>query len=197
MNLPNKLSIFRIILVPVITAIFLFPYAQFGIAINIYKIGDVSLSLVDIIVLILFIVASLTDALDGHLARSRNLITSFGKFIDPIADKLLVNTLFILLAYRGTLLLIPVIIMIWRDTMVDGMRMMAGKGGVVVAAQMSGKLKTVFQMITIIVALLANLPFALIGIPMVDILLWASCIISVYSGIQYFQQTSAYILESK
>lgn len=197
MNLPNKLSIFRIILVPVIVIIFLFPYQNFGIHQQVLSMGFVDLPFVNIVTLIIFAIASFTDMLDGKIARSRNLITTFGKFIDPIADKLLVNTLFILLALNGTLNVIAVIIMIWRDTIVDALRMMAASHNVVVAAQMSGKVKTVLQMVTIIFALMLNLPFELIGFPMTKILLWSSTFVSVYSGIMYFNQLKGIVLESK
>ena len=96
MNLPNRLTIFRIVLIPVIILVYLFPYASFGIEPSVFTIGNTSISIVNIIALVVYVVAALTDALDGHIARSRNLITTFGKFADPIADKLLTTTLFLL-----------------------------------------------------------------------------------------------------
>ena len=134
MNLPNKLSIFRICLVPVVVLVWIFPYAQFGIIMPEFQFGFVSLSLKNILVLILFCVASFTDFLDGQIARKNNLVTSFGKFVDPIADKLLVNTMFVMFAALGTVPVLPVLIMIWRDTIVDGLRMTAAQKGKVVAA---------------------------------------------------------------
>ena len=89
MNLPNKLTLFRIVLVPVILLVWLFPYGTFGISIPSFPVGPVSLSVLNIVVLVLFLIASFTDMLDGKIARKRNLITTFGKFADPIADKLL------------------------------------------------------------------------------------------------------------
>ena len=112
MNLANKLTVFRIILIPIILLIELFPYSQFGISIPYYTIDHVSISLKSIIVLIVFIVASLTDFVDGYLARSRNMVTTFGKFLDPIADKLLVNTLFILFAYQGVVPVVAVLVVV-------------------------------------------------------------------------------------
>ena len=153
MNLPNKLSCFRMVLVPVIVAVWIFPYAQFNIQLPEFNIGYVTLSLKNILVLILFAIASFTDFLDGYIARKNNLITSFGKFIDPIADKLLVNTIMIMFACNGMVPVVPVIVMIWRDTIVDGLRMNTASKGVVVAAGMLGKIKTVSQMITIILVL--------------------------------------------
>ena len=150
----------------------------------------------DLIVLVLFAVASFTDFLDGNIARKRNLITSFGKFIDPIADKLLVNTMFILFAVSGVVSVIPVIIMIWRDTIVDGLRMNASKSGVVVAAGMAGKLKTVLQMFAIIFLLMHNVPFAFFHLPVADILVWCATLASVVSGIKYFMELKGIIMET-
>lgn len=196
MNLPNKLSCFRMVLVPVIVAVWIFPYAQFNIQLPEFNIGYVTLSLKNILVLILFAIASFTDFLDGYIARKNNLITSFGKFIDPIADKLLVNTVMIMFACNGMVPVVPVIVMIWRDTIVDGLRMNTASKGVVVAAGMLGKIKTVSQMITIILVLLNNLPFELLKFPMAEFMLWFSMIVSVASGVSYFNQMKEYILES-
>lgn len=196
MNLPNKLSIFRICLVPVVVLVWVFPYAEFGIVLPEFQFGFVTLSLKNILVLILFCIASFTDFLDGQIARKHNLITSFGKFIDPIADKLLVNTMFVMFAALGTVPVLPVLIMIWRDTIVDGLRMNAAQKGKVVAAGMLGKLKTVTQMITIILILLNNLPFELIRFPMSEFFLWFATLISVASGISYFMQLKDIIMES-
>lgn len=196
MNLPNKLSCFRMVLVPVIVAVWIFPYAQFNIQLPEFNIGYVTLSLKNILVLVLFAIASFTDFLDGYIARKNNLITSFGKFIDPIADKLLVNTVMIMFACNGMVPVVPVIVMIWRDTIVDGLRMNTASKGVVVAAGMLGKIKTVSQMITIILVLLNNLPFELLKFPMAEFMLWFSMIVSVASGVSYFNQMKEYILES-
>ena len=196
MNLPNKLSCFRMVLVPIIVAVWIFPYAQFNIQLPEFEIGFVTLPLKNILVLVLFAIASITDFLDGYIARKNNLITSFGKFIDPIADKLLVNTVMIMFACNGMVSVVPVIVMIWRDTIVDGLRMNTASKGVVVAAGMLGKIKTVSQMITIILVLLNNLPFELLKFPMAEFMLWFSMLVSVASGISYFNQMKEYILES-
>ena len=196
MNLPNKLSCFRMAIVPLIVLVMLFPYAQFSIAMPDFQFGFVTLPLKNILVLVLFAIASFTDFLDGHIARSRNLITSFGKFIDPIADKLLVNTMFVMFAATAVVPVVPVVIMIWRDTIVDGLRMNAAQKGKVVAAGFLGKLKTVTQMLAIIVILLNNLPFELVRFPMSDFLLWFATLISVASGISYFMQLKDIIMES-
>lgn len=196
MNLPNKISLFRVCLVPVLVLLHVFPYEQVGIVVPTYRVGGIYLSLISIISVIIFAVASFSDYVDGNIARKRNLITSFGKFLDPIADKLLVNTCFILLAMDARVSVVAVIIMIWRDTIVDGIRMMASQKGIVMAAGIWGKLKTVLQMVAIVVCFLNNIPFAFMGIPMDEILVWAACIVSVFSGVTYFIQAKAVIMES-
>ena len=194
MNLPNKLSMFRIALVPVIACIYLF----YGGSDVLWEWQGVQVSVTSgsLLVLLLFAVASFTDFLDGNIARKRGLITSFGKFIDPIADKLLVNTMFILFAIQGVIPVMAALIMIWRDMLVDGMRMNASSSGKVVAAGMMGKVKTVLQMFAIIFLLLQNAPFAFFHIPMDMILLWAAVLVSVISGVQYFVQLKDILLES-
>lgn len=197
MNLPNKLTVFRIFLVPVLVLVWLFPYAQFNIAFIEFNIAGVDISLLNIILLAIFAIASLTDMLDGQIARKHNLITTFGKFADPIADKLLVNTTLILLAFDHAIPVLPVVIMLARDTIVDGCRMIASRNGVVVAAGMLGKVKTVSQMIAIILILLNNLPFEIWEVPVADMILWFAALVSMMSGYSYFIQLKEYIFESK
>ena len=197
MNLPNKLTVFRIILVPIMIFVWLFPYEQFNFMFYEFNYGPASLSLLNIIVLVIFALASITDMLDGMIARKYNMITTFGKFADPIADKLLVNTTLIIMASKHLIPVLPVVIMLGRDIIVDGCRMIASKNGVVVAAGYLGKLKTVSQMIAIILVLLNNLPFELYGIPMASIVLWFATLTSVMGGYSYFIQLKDYIFESK
>lgn len=195
MNLPNKLSLMRIALVPLLAIIYLYidlPECFVFTIDNSYLI----LTFTDILVLLIFAIASITDFLDGSIARKYNLITSFGKFIDPIADKLLVNTLFILFAWSGEVSVVAVLLMIARDTIVDGLRMSASSKGKVVAAGILGKLKTVLQMFAIIVILLNNIPFAFFHIAMDQILLWAAVIVSLLSGAVYFIKLKDVILET-
>ena len=186
---------FRIVLVPVIACIYLFtdlPEA-FGADVS----GEhIAVSMTALLVLILFAIASFTDYLDGHIARKHNLITSFGKFIDPIADKLLVNTMFILFAVDGVVPAVFVLSMIWRDMIVDGLRMNASAKGKVVAAGMMGKAKTVLQMFAIIFLLLNNLPFAFVSLPVADILFYAAVAVSVASGAEYFLKLKDIVMET-
>ncbi|MCI5773866.1 MAG: CDP-diacylglycerol--glycerol-3-phosphate 3-phosphatidyltransferase [Erysipelotrichaceae bacterium] len=197
MNLPNRLTVIRIIMIPIIVLIYLFPYNQFGIVVPSYDVRFVSISLVNIVVLILFALTSFTDFLDGQIARKRNLITTFGKFADPIADKLLVNTMFILFVSQGIIPVVPVLIMLARDTIVDGCRMIAASNGKVVAAGYLGKVKTVSQMLAIILILVNNLPFELWRVPASDLMLWFAAIVSFASGAAYFTQMKEFIFESK
>ena len=198
MNLANKLTVLRIALVPIIVLVWLFPYSEFDIAFaSVYIYGGISLSYFNLIILGIFALASFTDFLDGRIARKRNLITTFGKFADPIADKLLVNTMFVLMAYERLIPIVPVIIMICRDTIVDGCRMVASRSGVVVPADILGKLKTVLQMFAIILVLLNNLPFALFNVPFSDFILWFATLVSFVSGYSYYSQVREYIFESK
>ena len=196
MNLPNKLTIFRVVLVPIMCLVWLFPYEQFGINIGYLTIENINVSYLNLIVLAIFCIASFTDFLDGKIARKKDLVTTFGKFADPIADKLLVNMTLIILSYKHMIPIIPVILMILRDIVVDGCRMIAAQRGVVVSAGFLGKMKTAFQMFSIIFVLINNLPFELWGLPVSTIMIWFTSFISVAGGYSYFSQVKKYIFES-
>ena len=196
MNLPNKLTMLRIVMIPLIILVYLFPYSTFGIIVPEFHVGTVDISLINIIVLVLYVAAAVTDAIDGHIARNRHMITTFGKFADPIADKLLTTSMFLLFVSRGLIPIVPVIIMVARDTIVDGCRMAAAGNGKVVAAGMAGKLKTVLQMVTVALVLLNNLPFEMLGLPVSEIMLWFAALVSVVSGVQYFNGTKDDIMET-
>ncbi len=196
MNLPNRLTIARILLVPLLIIIYMFPYSYFGIEVASLHLLDTNISIVDLIVLLIFIVASLTDYFDGQIARSKGMITTFGKFVDPIADKLLVNTTFLLLAGSNTISILIPIIMISRDTVVDAIKMSAASKQVVVAASKLGKLKTVTQMIAIIMLLLNNFPFNLLNIDMANLFAWIATIVSIISGIDYFMKNRSILMET-
>lgn len=146
MNLPNKLTIFRIILIPVLLVFILFDFIPLDIQIRRY------------IATVIFIIASLTDALDGHIARKYNLITNFGKFMDPLADKLLVtSTMIALIVMKDSVVPLKawiVILIIAREFFMTGFRTIAMEKNVVISAGNSGKLKTIFQMLMIIFLLL-------------------------------------------
>ena len=191
MNLPNKLTMLRIVMVPVVVLIYLLIAQDFCIVSQ-----TNGLALRDILAFLVFAAASFTDMLDGQIARKQHLITSFGKFADPIADKMLVNTLLILLVYTHQANVVAVLLMIARDLVVDGLRMLASQHGKVVSAGFFGKLKTVLQMFAIVFLLLKNWPFVYIGLPVDQILLWGATIASLWSGFVYFVQLKDYVLES-
>lgn len=196
MNLPNRLTLFRLMFIPIIVFIALFPFAQFGVDFGTLTVQFVRVPIENIIIFILFVLASITDFLDGFIARRQKLITTFGKFMDPLADKLLINTIFILLAVNGQIPTLVVLILIWRDAAVDGLRLMAARKGVTMAAGYLGKVKTVAQMLTLGLYLLSNLPFELYQFPMHELMLWFTVIVSIMSGVTYFMQGKTYILES-
>lgn len=196
MNLPNKLTIIRLFLVPILIIIYMFPYEFFHISIPTFQILGTTLSFVDIMSFLIFAIASITDYLDGYLARKNNLVTTFGKFIDPIADKLIVNSTILLLASSNKISIIIPIIMIARDTIVDAIRLIASQKQIVLAASLLGKAKTMTQMIAICVLLLNNLFFQYFQIPMDQILIWIATFISIISGIDYFNKNKDFIMES-
>lgn len=132
-----------------------------------------------------FILASMTDWVDGYLARSRNEVTNFGKFMDPIADKLLVMSAFVLLVGDGRMTGVSCIIILAREFIISGFRLIASDRGMVLAAGKLGKIKTTLQSIAIVLLLLNNFPFVYIGIPMDKIVLAAAVVMTVWSGADY------------
>ena len=132
-----------------------------------------------------FILASMTDWVDGYLARSRNEVTNFGKFMDPIADKLLVMSAFVLLVGDGRRTGVSCIIILAREFIISGFRLIASDRGMVLAAGKLGKIKTTLQIIAIVLLLLNNFPFAYVGIPMDKIVLAAAVVMTVWSGADY------------
>lgn len=198
MNLPNKITMCRLVLAVLVLVLLMFPYGAIGINVPIYKIGtNVTLSLNFIIAGILFIIASFTDFLDGNIARKNNIVTDFGKVMDAIADKILVNGVLIILAYNGNIPLVVPVVIITRDTIVDSIKMVAGSKGNVVGASIWGKLKTICMMIGLSLVFFSNLPFELIGFRLDYILIVIATILSIYSGIQYFIVNKKFFLEDK
>ncbi len=162
MNLPNKLTILRVLMVPIFV---LFMLTDLG--------GDYS----NIIALIIFVVASLTDLLDGYLARKHNLVTNFGKFMDPLADKLLVCSALICMVELERIPAWMVLVIIAREFIISGFRLVASDAGVVIAASYWGKVKTVVQIVMIIM-LLIEFPFAMVAS-------WLAVILTVVSLVDY------------
>lgn len=189
MNLPNKLSVLRIILIPIIIILGIVESIDFeGNVLKNELFMDVTVG--NIAILAIFIIASFTDFLDGHIARKYNLVTDFGKFIDPLADKLLVSTTMIYLIQIGRFTFFNfdwgfvVTIIIAREFAVTGLRLIAAtsKDGKVMAAKILGKMKTVVQMIMIIVLLLNSINIPIIGL----ILVILALLLTVISGVDYF-----------
>ena len=171
-NLPNMLSLFRVILVPVIL-VFLTLRGQLG-----YVMG---LNVGDCIAAVVFIIASITDAVDGYIARKRNIVTILGMLIVPLADKILVIAVLTALVELHRFPAWMVVVIISREFIVSGLRMVAASEGVVIAASKGGKLKTVTQIIGIIL-LLFNIPGAMA-------VMWLAVILTVWSGIEYIRNS--------
>ena len=198
MNLPNKLTMLRIFMTFVIIIILLFPFSAMGIEIpRIFVNESIVMDIRYIIAGVLFILASITDFFDGMIARRRNLITDFGKMIDAIADKILVNSILIILCAQGFIHPIIPVIIILRDTIVDSIKMVAGSKGNVVAAIKTGKYKTASLMIGIVLTLFYDMPFELWNIHVSDFLLIVACALSIISGIQYYFMNKKYIFGEK
>lgn len=201
MNTPNKITITRFILTIILIAIMVFPYNSYNI--NIPYLGNTGFNVIDLVGCIIFIVASITDFIDGHLARKNNLVTDFGKFMDPLADKFLVNSSLIILAVQKSNLLpvLIVVLMIGRDIAVDGIKLISAKKGRIVAANIYGKLKTVFQMIAIPVIFLNGFPFNYLlkeNTYIITIILASlACLMSLISGVIYIYQNRDMIKEAK
>ncbi|MFR7722151.1 MAG: CDP-diacylglycerol--glycerol-3-phosphate 3-phosphatidyltransferase [Clostridia bacterium] len=187
MNLPNKLTVMRVILVPFFI-FFLLCDVPFGSQAS------------SILALVVFIAASVTDALDGHIARSRNLVTNFGKFLDPLADKVLVISALVCFIQMGLVGAVPVIIIIAREFMVSGLRLVTANEGVVVAAGIWGKLKTAFTMVSIVIILFFAVLFATQAMRQnitEQVLIWISTILTVISGAIYLNGYKEYINTDK
>lgn len=198
MNLPNKLTMSRIYLTVIIIIIMLFPFYQVNIEFPMWTWNFKEVLEIDsryIISGILFIIASLTDFFDGHIARKRGIVTDLGKFLDAIADKVLVNSLLIILAVQGVISPIIPVVIIFRDTIVDSIRMMASKKGVVIAAGKTGKIKTAIMMPAIALTLFYNLPFEIWNIDVSNVLLIIATVLSIYSGIEYYYANKKVLFE--
>ncbi len=194
MNLPNKLTMLRIFLTFIIIALLTLPFEAAGIEITKLFVNEAIV--IDVRYLIsgvLFIIASLTDFVDGYIARKYNLVTDFGKMIDSIADKILVNSVLIILSSTGFIHpIIPVIIII-RDTIVNSIKMIAGNHGSVVAAIWMGKVKAACLMVGISLTLFYNLPFELWNLRIADFLLIVATVLSIVSAVQYYNMNKKYI----
>ena len=186
MTLPNKLTLLRILLVFVMIIVSVIDY------LNYHFIGSTALSIANLINLIIFVVASLTDFLDGYLARKNNQITTFGKFADPLADKILVVAALIILmanyykdgGYNAVIPAFTIILILIREFMVSGIRLVAVGKGNVIAAGWSGKVKTAFTMVTIICCFLTGLVMQNWYLIFCQVMLYIAVVLTIYSGIE-------------
>ena len=187
LNLPNKITISRIVMTIFIIIILLFPFENMGIKTMKFFVNEsLVVDIKYIIAGVLFIIASLTDFVDGYIARKYNLVTDFGKMVDAIADKMLVNSVLIILAATGSISAIIPVVIVTRDTFVDVVKMIAGSKGKVVAAIKSGKYKTAFLMTGIALTLFYNLPFELFNLKVAEALLLVATVLSIVSAVQYY-----------
>ena len=197
MNLPNKITVTRLFLTLVIIVMLVIPYSSLGINVMTFDVGGVKVELTYIIAGVIFIIASLTDFLDGHIARKYGLITNTGKMLDAIADKVLVNSVLIILSsLRFINPIIPVVIVL-RDIVVNAIKMEAASRGRVVAAIKSGKIKTAALMIGTTLIFFNNLPFELINLRVADFLLYFAAIMSIISMVQYYTMNKSLIFDQK
>lgn len=196
MNKANKITMSRIFLSIIIIALLLFPFDQMGLEFPTYLIkGNILIDLKYIIAGVLFIIASLTDFFDGKIARKYNMVTDFGKMIDAISDKLLTNSVLIILACNGKVSQIVAVIIVMRDIVVDSIKMVIGNKDSVVAAIGIAKVKTFLLMTGITLTLFYNLPFELISLRVSDFLLVLASILSVISGVKYYMMAKPYLKE--
>lgn len=182
MNLPNKLTVIRIFLIPIFMLILLIPWNWGTVA-----VGKTMIPVAQIWGAVIFAAASITDFADGQIARRNHLVTNFGKFADPLADKMLVMTAFIILVSMQKVPAWVAAIIVCRELAVTGLRLIVVENdGQVIAAAMPGKIKTTTQMLAIIFLFLNDVFFAAINVPIGEILLYICLFFTIYSGIEYF-----------
>jgi CDP-diacylglycerol--glycerol-3-phosphate 3-phosphatidyltransferase len=201
MNLPNRITITRIIIIPIFL-FFLLPFPEWFIDLGAFAFMKEQLTSVNNFILQygnfiaagIFILAASTDGLDGYIARKRKQITKFGKFIDPIADKLLVTAALIALVQRGDVTAWAATIIISREFIVTGLRLVAAADGLVISASKLGKIKTVFQMVAIIATLIKNYPITyFVNFPFDRWAMLVAVIITIFSGYDYIMKNSEVI----
>ncbi|HYK74861.1 MAG TPA: CDP-diacylglycerol--glycerol-3-phosphate 3-phosphatidyltransferase [Pseudoneobacillus sp.] len=192
MNIPNKITVSRIFLIPLFLIIMLFPF-DWG---TMHLLGA-TMPVTHFVGALIFIFAASTDWVDGHYARKYDLVTNLGKFLDPLADKLLVSAALIVLVELGSIASWMAIIIISREFAITGLRLVLADQGEVVAAKMLGKIKMWAQIVAISAFLLHNIIFELLSIPFDDIALWVALIFTIWSGWDYFEKNKAVFKNSK
>ena len=197
MNVPNKITIGRIFLSILLIILMIFPMNRIGIDFPEFQInGKIIINSKYIICGIIFLVASLTDFLDGHLARKHNLVTDLGKVMDAIADKILVNASLIILAVNGYISVVVPVVIVSRDIIVDSIKMVAGQKSGAVGASKTGKIKTACMMCGITLLFFYNLPFSLINVNPARTLIMIATVLSVISGVEYYVKNKKYIMNN-
>ncbi|MHB1418777.1 MAG: CDP-diacylglycerol--glycerol-3-phosphate 3-phosphatidyltransferase [Bacillota bacterium] len=168
MNLPNRLTVLRVLMIPIFMVLLFINYSY----------GEYLAAAV-------FILAAITDAVDGHLARSRGMETRLGKFMDPIADKLLISSALISLVGLGRIPAWVAMVIIGREFVITGLRAVAAGDGIIIQASGLGKLKTIVQDTAVVGILIHGFPFNLIGFPIAEILLYTAVVLTIVSGAEY------------
>lgn len=181
MNLANKITLARIFLVPVVM-IFLLVRFDLGFV----HFGQVTLTVSELIATLVFVLAAVTDGLDGYIARKNKMVTNLGKFLDPLADKLLITAALISLVEMNRLEAWMAIVIISREFAVTGLRLIGAAEGRVIAASALGKAKTIIQIGAIVSLMLNNVPFEQFAIPFAFVAKWLAVIVTIVSGLDYF-----------
>ena len=195
MNVPNKITVCRMLLAIFLLVIMMFPLEGIGINFPELRIKpELIIDGKDIICGVIFLIASLTDFLDGYLARKYNLVTDLGKVMDAIADKILVNGVLIILAVNGYISPIIPVVIVCRDIAVDSIKMVAGQKNGAVAASKAGKTKTAFMLVGITLVFFNDLPFSLMSVYPGKVIIMIAVVLSIISGVQYFEKNKKYIL---
>ena len=198
MNVPNKITICRIALSILLLIIMIFPVDKVGINFPEFQLaGKLIIDSKYLICGIIFLIASLTDFLDGYLARKYNLVTDIGKVMDAIADKILVNGVLILLATEGYISPIIPVVIVSRDIVVDSIKMVAGQKSGAVGASMAGKIKTACMLVGITLLFFYDLPFSLVNIYPAKAIIMIATVLSVISGIQYYVKNKKHLFDTK
>jgi CDP-diacylglycerol--glycerol-3-phosphate 3-phosphatidyltransferase len=198
MNTPTKITVVRLILTAVILLLLWDAFfSLIGFNFPKYNVNGVLVQLNYIIAGVIFIIASLTDFLDGYLARKNNQVTDLGKMLDAIADKVLVSPVLIVLAANGFIPTVIPVIYITRDIVVDAIKMQAASKGKVQAAIKSGKYKTASMMVGICLVFFYNIPFEFININVALGLLYLACILSIVSAVEYYKINKELLFSKK
>lgn len=196
MNTANKITMSRIYMAIMVLIILLFPWHQVGLEIPTYTInGNIVVDLKHIVAGVLFVIASLTDFIDGKIARKYNMVTDFGKMIDAISDKILTNTVIVVLACENMVHPVIAVIIIGRDIIVDSIKMLIGNKGKAVAAIKVAKYKTASLMFGLSLKLFYDLPFSLMSVSISDYLLIIAAVLSIVSGAKYYGMAKDYLTD--